>query len=43
MLNLFENKGRKVKIRYYAIKIFDLYHYKIYSGLRLDYYSDRFM
>ena len=43
MLNIFENKGRKVKIRYYAINIFDLYHYKIYSGLRLDFYISSYI
>ena len=43
MLNIFENRGRKVKIRYYAIKIFDLYHYKINSGLRLDFYVNSFI
>ena len=42
-LNFFEDRGRKIKIRYYAIKIFDLYKYKVYSGLRLDFYLDSFI
>ncbi len=43
MLNFFENKGRKVKIRYFIINIFSLYHYKFYSGLRLDFYNNLFI
>ena len=43
MLSFFEKFGRKVKIRYYAIKIFDLYKYKIYSGLRLNFYVNSFI
>jgi hypothetical protein len=43
MLTFFENSGRKIKIRYYVVKMFDLYHYKFYSGFRLDYYANSFI
>ena len=35
-----ENKKHNIKIRYYIINIFGLYHYKFYSDLRLEAYKE---
>ena len=38
LINIFGNK--KVKIRYYSIKIYELYHYKILFDLRINNYNN---
>ena len=39
MLNIFEHHS-KVKIRYYILRTFELYHYKFYLDLRLNTYKN---
>ena len=39
MLNIFEEQS-KVKIRYYLMRTYDLYHYKFYLDLRLNTYKN---
>ena len=39
MINIFDNES-KVKIRYYLIRIFELYNYKFYLDLRLNLYRN---
>ena len=38
LINIFGN--RKVKIRYYSIKIYELYHYKLLFDLRMNNYNN---